>query len=85
MDSPWLFLVRICTVVVQQPRCQEQGLTAWTYCAVYVTANISGGHLNPAITLPTIMTGHTSMIKGAAYIIAQLAGSTVGSLLLVSL
>ncbi|KAK9816284.1 hypothetical protein WJX74_004177 [Apatococcus lobatus] len=52
---------------------------------VYVTANISGGHLNPAITLPTIMTGHTSLIKGIAYIIAQLCGSTVGSLLLAGL
>lgn len=57
---------------------------SWKCAAVYVTANISGGHLNPAITLPTIMTGHTSMIKGIAYIIAQLCGSTVGSLLLVS-
>ncbi|KAK9841100.1 hypothetical protein WJX84_002453 [Apatococcus fuscideae] len=52
---------------------------------VYVTANISGGHLNPAITLPTIMTGHTGLIKGVVYIIMQLGGATVGSLLLAGL
>ena len=26
-------------------------------CAVYVTANISGGHLNPAVTVATMVTG----------------------------
>lgn len=50
---------------------------------VYVTANISGGHLNPAVTLPTILTGHTGLLQGALYIVMQLAGAALGSLLLV--
>ncbi|KAK9846029.1 hypothetical protein WJX84_009303 [Apatococcus fuscideae] len=49
---------------------------------IYVTANISGGHLNPAVTLPTIITGHTGLFKGCIYIVMQLAGAALGSLLL---
>ncbi len=43
--------------------------------AVYITANISGGHLNPAVTVATLCTGHISLLKAAAYIVAQIVGA----------
>eukprot|EP00775_Hariotina_reticulata_P011074 gene11074-11230_t len=46
---------------------------------VYVTANVSGGHLNPAVTIATMATGHTSASRGLAYIAAQIAGSVLAS------
>ncbi|KAK9862407.1 hypothetical protein WJX84_007444 [Apatococcus fuscideae] len=52
---------------------------------IYVTANISGGHLNPAVTLPTILTGHTGLFKGCVYVVMQLSGSALASLLLAGL
>ena len=51
--------------------------------AVYITANISGGHLNPAVTLATIITGHIPFLKGLAYIFVQICGSCFGSLMVV--
>lgn len=39
--------------------------------------------MNPAVTLPTILTGHTGLVKGCIYIVMQLAGAALGSLLLV--
>ncbi|KAK9804201.1 hypothetical protein WJX72_001022 [[Myrmecia] bisecta] len=48
---------------------------------VYITANVSGGHLNPAVTLATMVTGHISVKKGCVYILAQLVGSIFGALL----
>ena len=52
--------------------------------AVYITANISGGHLNPAVTLATMVTGHIGIIKGCAYILCQICGAVFGMLMVVS-
>jgi glycerol uptake facilitator-like aquaporin len=52
--------------------------------AVYITANVSGGHLNPAVTFATCLTGHTSWAKGGLYVIAQVLGGIFGSLMGVS-
>jgi glycerol uptake facilitator-like aquaporin len=57
-------------------------LSLW--CSVYVTANVSGGHLNPAVTIATLITGHTSLSRGLYYIIAQCLGSVLASTLHVS-
>lgn len=54
------------------------------FSAVYITANVSGGHLNPAVTFATCLTGHTSWAKGGLYVIAQIFGGIFGSLLGVS-
>lgn len=51
---------------------------------VYITANVSGGHLNPAVTFATCLTGHTSWAKGGLYVIAQVLGGIFGSLMGVS-
>lgn len=52
---------------------------------IYVTANISGGHLNPAVTAATVITGHMPVLKGLAYILAQLSGACFGILLVAGL
>jgi MIP family channel proteins len=50
--------------------------------AVAWTANLSGGHINPAVTLAMIISRNIRPPLGVAYIVAQLAGAVVGSLLL---
>ena len=94
-------------------------------CAVYIAANVSGGHLNPCaycrpltvipagsqkleqrvmrsylpvdvpcagdkgfllgrcVTFATMLTGHIAIVKGICYVIAQIVGSTLGSMLTV--
>nr|ABB29477.1 tonoplast intrinsic protein [Panax ginseng] len=52
------------------------------FVAVSVGANISGGHVNPAVTFGAFIGGNLTLIRGILYIIAQLLGSTVACLLL---
>eukprot|EP00884_Botryococcus_braunii_P017338 jgi/Botrbrau1/4288/Bobra.0390s0028.1 len=47
---------------------------------VYGTINLSGGHLNPAITLAVLLTGHFNVLTGVAYIIAQILGALLGAI-----
>ena len=49
--------------------------------AVFVTANVSGGHLNPAVTTATIISGHTSFCKALAFFVMQVSGAILGCLL----
>ena len=46
---------------------------------VYATANVSGGHLNPAVTLATIISGHMRWRRGLLYMAAQFLGGVVGA------
>jgi len=48
--------------------------------AVTATMNISGGHLNPAITLGALSIGRIDARKAISYIIAQLAGASIAVL-----
>ena len=52
------------------------------FVAVSVGANISGGHVNPAVTFGAFIGGHISLLRGILYRIAQLLGSVVACLLL---
>ncbi|KAE9621801.1 hypothetical protein Lal_00032759 [Lupinus albus] len=52
------------------------------FVAVSVGANISGGHVNPAVTFGAFVGGNITLLRGIVYIIAQLLGSIVASLLL---
>ena len=45
-----------------------------------VVGRISGGHMNPAVTIATILSGHTGLIRGISYILGQLAGSALAVL-----
>ncbi|GAB4856580.1 Aquaporin TIP1-2 [Ancistrocladus abbreviatus] len=52
------------------------------FVGVAVSANISGGHVNPAVTFGAFVGGNITLIRGILYWIAQLLGSTVACLLL---
>ncbi|KAI3716553.1 hypothetical protein L1987_67509 [Smallanthus sonchifolius] len=52
------------------------------FVAVAVSANISGGHVNPAVTFGAFVGGNITLLRGIFYIIAQLLGSVVACLLL---
>ncbi|XP_058107901.1 aquaporin TIP1-1-like [Magnolia sinica] len=52
------------------------------FVAVSVGANISGGHVNPAVTFGAFVGGNISFFRGILYWIAQLLGSTVACLFL---
>jgi MIP family channel proteins len=49
---------------------------------VAATARISGGHINPAVTVAALVTGKIGKEKAVAYILAQLVGAVVASGLL---
>ncbi|KAL0380462.1 UNVERIFIED_CONTAM: Aquaporin TIP2-1 [Sesamum angustifolium] len=52
------------------------------FVAVAVGANISGGHVNPAVTFGLALGGQITILTGLFYWIAQLLGSIVACLLL---
>ncbi|KAK7252683.1 hypothetical protein RIF29_36813 [Crotalaria pallida] len=52
------------------------------FVGVSIAANISGGHLNPAVTFGLAIGGNITVLTGLFYWIAQLLGSIVASLLL---
>lgn len=52
------------------------------FVAVSVGANISGGHVNPAVTFGLALGGQITIITGVFYWIAQLVGAIVACFLL---
>lgn len=52
------------------------------FVAVSVGANISGGHVNPAVTFGLALGGQITILTGIFYWIAQLAGAIVASFLI---
>lgn len=52
------------------------------FVSVAISANISGGHVNPAVTFGAFVGGNVTLIRGILYVIAQCLGSTVACLLL---
>lgn len=52
------------------------------FVAVSVGANISGGHVNPAVTFGAFLGGNITLFRGILYWVAQLLGSVVACLLL---
>lgn len=52
------------------------------FVAVAIGANISGGHVNPAVTFGLALGGQITILTGIFYWIAQLLGSIVASFLL---
>ncbi|CAN1329372.1 Aquaporin TIP1-2, partial [Linum perenne] len=52
------------------------------FVAVSVGANISGGHVNPAVTFGAFVGGHITFVRSVVYWIAQLLGSVAACLLL---
>lgn len=52
------------------------------FVGVSTAANISGGHLNPAVTFGALVGGNITILRGILYWIAQLLGAVVANLLL---
>lgn len=46
---------------------------------IYATANVSGGHINPAVTMATLTTGHIALSRALAYMAAQVLGAAAAS------
>ncbi|XP_059172987.1 aquaporin AQPAe.a-like [Physella acuta] len=59
------------------------GLTVAT--VVWVFNHISGGHVNPAVSIAALFTRRVSIIRGVLYIIAQVVGGIVGAAILYGL
>lgn len=49
---------------------------------VYIAANISGGHVNPAVTFGMAVGGHISVPTALFYWVSQMLASVMASLLL---
>jgi glycerol uptake facilitator protein len=56
------------------------GWTMAVFIAVYITANASGAHLNPAVTIALASAGKFSWSLVPGYILAQLLGAMLGAL-----
>ncbi|KAI3712012.1 hypothetical protein L1987_70561 [Smallanthus sonchifolius] len=69
LDPPGLVAVAVC-----------HGLAL--FVAVSIAANISGGHVNPAVTFGLVVGGQITILTGIFYWIAQLIGSIVACYLL---
>lgn len=52
------------------------------FAAVASSLNVSGGHINPAVTFGTLVAGRVSVVRAFYYWVAQLLGAVVASLLL---
>lgn len=50
--------------------------------AVSTAMNISGGHVNPAVTFGALLGGRISLIRALFYWVAQLLGAIVAAALL---
>jgi MIP family channel proteins len=53
--------------------------------AVSATMNISGGHVNPAVTVAMLVTKRISLHGAISYILAQLAGATAAGVLVLTI
>ncbi|KAI8554002.1 hypothetical protein RHMOL_Rhmol05G0063100 [Rhododendron molle] len=84
-----LFLyVSVATVIghkKQTDPCDGVGLLgiAWAFggmifVLVYCTAGISGGHINPAVTLGLLLARKVSLIRAVTYMVAQCLGAISG-------
>lgn len=52
------------------------------FAAIYISADVSGGHLNPAVTFAFVLGGHIAIPTAVFYWVSQLLGSTFACLLL---
>jgi len=52
---------------------------------IYAVGEFSGGHINPAVTWATLMTGRLSVIRAVIYWLSQMLGAICGSAILKSL
>lgn len=80
----WIIAAKLSTGAALDPA----GLIAVAVChafglfvAVSIGANISGGHVNPAVTFGLALGGQITILTGIFYWVAQLLGAIVGAVL----
>lgn len=49
------------------------------FCFVQAIGHVSGGHINPAVTVSMLITGKISLVRALLYIVFQCAGATAGT------
>ena len=49
---------------------------------VWCIGNISGGHINPAVTMAMLVTRHVSLARGLLFMLAQCVGAVLGAAVL---
>lgn len=49
---------------------------------IYIAVNISGGHVNPAVTFAKVVSGHITVPTALFYWVSQMLASVMASLLL---
>lgn len=50
------------------------------FVAITIVGHLSGGHINPAVTVAMLLSGRVSLIRSIFYIIAQCIGAATGTL-----
>ena len=58
------------------------GFTFSVATAVWVTAHVSGGHLNPAVSFGMLVARRISLLRFVLYVVCQSAGAIFGALIL---
>ena len=54
------------------------GTMVWCIC------NVSGGHINPAVTMGMLVTRKISVVRALLYVVVQCVGATIGAALLMA-
>lgn len=49
------------------------------FVAISIIGHISGGHINPAVTLAILVTGRISLLKAVLYVVVQCVGAVAGT------
>lgn len=52
---------------------------------IQMCAHLSGGHINPTMTITSLMLGNISLVTSAIYFVAQMAGALAGYAMLLAL
>ena len=78
----------VCNVVLKKTKGNDAGwiviALGWgiaVFTAVFITAEASGAHLNPAVTLGLAVAGNFSWAKVPLYLAAQFLGAAIGATL----
>lgn len=78
----------VANVLLAKTKGNDSGLIviafAWSiavFTAVFITAPLSGAHLNPAVTLGLAVAGKFDWVQVPGYVIAQLLGAMLGQVL----
>jgi len=49
---------------------------------IFIGGSVSGGHFNPAVTLPLLAIGEVAPVKAGIWVLAQILGSVMGGLMI---